>query len=118
MSTMTLKPPSGCSPAGRCRARSDLAGHLATHGPLAIPARDDPRWRAAVVRAVAESGLLGRGGAGFPAAAKWDAVRATARRPLRGGQRHGGRAGQRQGPGAAGLRSPTWCWTAPRWPPP
>ncbi len=33
-------------------------------------------------RAVAESGLLGRGGATFPAAAKWDAVRLDPRRAM------------------------------------
>jgi NADH:ubiquinone oxidoreductase subunit F (NADH-binding) len=33
-------------------------------------------------RAVAESGLLGRGGAAFPAATKWDAVRGDSRRPV------------------------------------
>ncbi len=63
------------------RRRPDLAFHLATHGRLDLPVRDDPRWRAGMMREVAESGLLGRGGAGFPAVAKWDAVRATARRP-------------------------------------
>ena len=60
----------------------DLATHLATHGPLALPGRDDGRWRAGMVRAVTESGLLGRGGGGFPSGAKWDAVRRTARRPI------------------------------------
>jgi NADH:ubiquinone oxidoreductase subunit F (NADH-binding) len=60
----------------------DLAGHLANHGHLAIPARDDPSWRAEMFRAVAESGILGRGGGGFPAAAKWDAFRRDSRRPM------------------------------------
>ena len=60
----------------------DLATHMATHGPLTLPGLDDERWRAGMVRAVTESGLLGRGGGGFPAGAKWDAVRRTARRPI------------------------------------
>jgi NADH:ubiquinone oxidoreductase subunit F (NADH-binding) len=60
----------------------DLAGHIANHGPLAIPVRDDPSWRAAMFRAVAESGLLGRGGAAFPSAAKWDAFRRDSRVPM------------------------------------
>ena len=60
----------------------DLAGHIANHGALAIPAGDDPSWKAGMFRAIAESGLLGRGGAGFPSAAKWDAVRLDPRRPM------------------------------------
>jgi NADH:ubiquinone oxidoreductase subunit F (NADH-binding) len=60
----------------------DLATHLATHGPLALPGHDDSRWRAGMVQAVTESGLLGRGGGGFPSGAKWDAIRRTARRPI------------------------------------
>lgn len=60
----------------------DLAGHIAAHGVLAVPARDDPRWRAGMFRAIAESGLLGRGGAGFPAAAKWDTIRSHPRPPM------------------------------------
>ncbi len=62
-------------------ARNDLAGHLATHGPLVLPP-DDPAGHDAALRAVAESGLLGRGGGGFPSAVKWDTVHQGARRPL------------------------------------
>ncbi|MGO8871018.1 MAG: NADH-ubiquinone oxidoreductase-F iron-sulfur binding region domain-containing protein [Acidimicrobiales bacterium] len=58
----------------------DLAAHLAAHGPLAIS--DHPDWRAATWRAVAESGLLGRGGASFPVDLKWDSVRRAERRPM------------------------------------
>ena len=53
-----------------------LAGHLAQHGPLPPLSGDD------VLAAVAESGLLGRGGAGFPTARKLEAVRRQRRRPL------------------------------------
>ncbi len=60
----------------------DLASHVAAHGALSLPARPDGRWREAMVRAVFESGLLGKGGGGFPAGAKWDAIRRTARRPM------------------------------------
>ncbi len=63
-------------------ASPNLASHLATHGPLSLPARPDGRWREAMVRAVFDSGLLGRGGGGFPAGAKWEAIRRTARRPM------------------------------------
>jgi NADH:ubiquinone oxidoreductase subunit F (NADH-binding) len=56
---------------------SALADHLAIHGALPIPSRVDPSWRADLIRTLAESGLLGRGGAGFPASRKWEAVSAT-----------------------------------------
>jgi len=59
-----------------------LAAHLAAHGPLVVPPRDDRAWSHTVWREVAESGLTGRGGGGFPAAAKWDAVTRSGRRPL------------------------------------
>ncbi len=55
-------------------AGSDLAAHLATHGPL--PAAD----RFALE--VNASGLTGRGGAAFPTGRKLDAVRAAAGRPI------------------------------------
>jgi len=59
-----------------------LADHLALHGPLVVPRRDDPVWAEALRVDVAASGLAGRGGGGFPAAAKWDAVLRTNRRPV------------------------------------
>ena len=83
MSTLTVDPPArliatrpGSAPV------AGLDGHLAVHGPLTIPVGDDPQWSSAIGRAVAESGLRGRGGAAFPAAVKWDVVRRSSRRPL------------------------------------
>jgi NADH:ubiquinone oxidoreductase subunit F (NADH-binding) len=61
---------------------TELAGHLALHGPLSVPTRPDRTWANGVLRAVAEAGLLGRGGAAFPSAIKWDAVARSGRRPL------------------------------------
>jgi NADH:ubiquinone oxidoreductase subunit F (NADH-binding) len=61
---------------------STLTAHLATHGPLALPAEDDGRWRHGMLAAIGESGLLGRGGASFPAATKWESLRPAARRPV------------------------------------
>lgn len=61
---------------------SPLAGHIAAHGSLAIPNHDDAIWNAGIGRAVRESGLLGRGGAGFPAWAKWAALRRSDRPPV------------------------------------
>jgi NADH:ubiquinone oxidoreductase subunit F (NADH-binding) len=63
-------------------ARVDLASHRALHGPLALPSRRQPAWGDQVLRGLAESGLLGRGGAGFPPAIKWDAARRGGRRPM------------------------------------
>ncbi|MGA2836494.1 MAG: NADH-ubiquinone oxidoreductase-F iron-sulfur binding region domain-containing protein [Acidimicrobiales bacterium] len=59
-----------------------LDSHLIRHGPLLVPSRDDRSWSHAVWREVAGSGLTGRGGGGFPAAAKWDAVTRFGRRPM------------------------------------
>jgi NADH:ubiquinone oxidoreductase subunit F (NADH-binding) len=59
-----------------------LSSHLARHGPLPIPPGDDPVWAEALLAEVAAAGLTGRGGGGFPAAAKWEAVRRTGRRPV------------------------------------
>lgn len=83
MTTATLAPPGRLLAAASGEPdRSGLVGHLAVHGPLQVPQRDDSRWRAALRAELVASGLLGRGGAGFPAAAKWDVVTGTGRRPL------------------------------------
>jgi len=58
---------------------ADLAGHLASLGPLPFPASPGPRWREAFVSALEASGLTGRGGAGFPAAIKLAVTRAAGR---------------------------------------
>ena len=59
-----------------------LADHLALHGPVVIPSGDDPAWSAVLRTEVAAAGLVGRGGGGFPAAAKWDSVLRSNRRPV------------------------------------
>ncbi len=48
---------------------TDLAGHLATLGPVPLPA-GSRGWREAFVSMLESSGLAGRGGAGFPTAVK------------------------------------------------
>jgi NADH:ubiquinone oxidoreductase subunit F (NADH-binding) len=58
-----------------------LDRHLAVHGPPVVP-DGDARWGRWVHLAVVESGLLGRGGAGFPSATKWEACRKASRRPV------------------------------------
>jgi NADH:ubiquinone oxidoreductase subunit F (NADH-binding) len=49
---------------------TDLAAHVATLGPVPLPAADEVGWRASFVSALEASGLSGRGGGGFPAATK------------------------------------------------
>src|ERR1700721_816758 len=44
----------------------DLSGHVAEHGPLPIPATRDRAWQQKLVDRLQISGILGRGGAGFP----------------------------------------------------
>ena len=57
--------------------RADLGTHLFVHGPLPLPRRGHPQFVARLVEEVRDSGLTGRGGAGFPAARKWDSVRSS-----------------------------------------
>jgi NADH:ubiquinone oxidoreductase subunit F (NADH-binding) len=56
---------------------SDLAGHLAAHGPLAVSLGDGPSWQDALASSLESSGLAGRGGGGFPASIKLAVVRAA-----------------------------------------
>jgi NADH:ubiquinone oxidoreductase subunit F (NADH-binding) len=76
-------------PASRLLARRsdsasppDLSNHLATHGPLEIPMAHDADWAAKVLGQIRESGLRGRGGAGFPAASKWRSLAVGRHRPM------------------------------------
>jgi NADH:ubiquinone oxidoreductase subunit F (NADH-binding) len=67
-------------------ARPDLADHLSAYGPPPFaPAGGARAQNAALIAAVEESGLTGRGGGGFPAGRKMRAVAAAGRRagPLR-----------------------------------
>jgi NADH:ubiquinone oxidoreductase subunit F (NADH-binding) len=67
---LLVRPPGGAS---------GLTGHLAVHGELALPCSPDPGWSSSFLRTLADSGLLGRGGASFSAAAKWSSFRPEAR---------------------------------------
>ena len=49
---------------------TDLAGHVASLGPVPLPSKGTRGWRDAFVSVLETSGLAGRGGAGFPAAIK------------------------------------------------
>jgi NADH:ubiquinone oxidoreductase subunit F (NADH-binding) len=49
---------------------SDLRGHVETHGPLNVALSRDSSWRESLASSLEASGLTGRGGGGFPAAAK------------------------------------------------
>jgi NADH:ubiquinone oxidoreductase subunit F (NADH-binding) len=67
-------------------SRPDLADHLSAYGPPPFaPAGSARGENEALIAAVQESGLTGRGGAGFPAGRKMRAVAAAGRRagPLR-----------------------------------
>jgi NADH:ubiquinone oxidoreductase subunit F (NADH-binding) len=58
---------------------TDLAGHLASLGPVPLPDSAGRSWREAFVSVLEASGLAGRGGAGFPAAIKLAVAHAAGR---------------------------------------
>ena len=60
----------------------DLESHVALHGPFPVPPRRDDSWSEGFIDMVAASGLIGRGGAGFPTAEKLRWIRTQRRRPV------------------------------------
>jgi NADH:ubiquinone oxidoreductase subunit F (NADH-binding) len=61
--------------------RSDLRAHLSVYGQLELETRGRKGVSGRLLEEVRLSGLTGRGGAGFPTARKWDAMRHS-RHPL------------------------------------
>lgn len=59
-----------------------LGEHVRVHGELPMPGRRDRRGAGALVEQIEQSGLTGRGGAGFPMGAKLRAVTARRGRPV------------------------------------
>jgi NADH:ubiquinone oxidoreductase subunit F (NADH-binding) len=55
---------------------TDLSGHIDAHGPLAVALGRHESWQAALGANLEASGLLGRGGGGFPSATKLALARA------------------------------------------
>jgi NADH:ubiquinone oxidoreductase subunit F (NADH-binding) len=49
---------------------SDLAGHIDTHGLPAVFMGRETSWRRALATSIEQSGLVGRGGGGFPSSVK------------------------------------------------
>jgi NADH:ubiquinone oxidoreductase subunit F (NADH-binding) len=60
----------------------DLAAHVALHGALPPAIYRAPGAMERIVEDVARSGLVGRGGGGYPTSAKWDSVRRQRRQPV------------------------------------
>ena len=77
-------PPSGTArllSAWQARQSARLADHLAHHGPPAMPPRHARGWAGVVARMVADAGLTGRGGGGFPTGAKLASITRAGGRP-------------------------------------
>ncbi len=64
------------------RGAMSLAEHLAVHGPLGLEHRRIRRRQPTLIAQLEQAGLRGRGGAGFPTAAKMRAVTTSRRRPV------------------------------------
>jgi NADH:ubiquinone oxidoreductase subunit F (NADH-binding) len=59
-----------------------LDGHLRRHGPVAVPETFSASWAGRLLAEIEQSGLTGRGGAGFPAARKLRSAQTGDRRPV------------------------------------
>jgi NADH:ubiquinone oxidoreductase subunit F (NADH-binding) len=79
MSTLVATAPVGLLAGWRATHRTDLATHIQAYGPLP---GGGPGWADAFIRIVHDSGLAGRGGAGFPAARKLAGTAARAGSPV------------------------------------
>lgn len=83
MSTLTIDGPARIlAPHDPVLGAPTLEDHCATHGPLVLPAPGNERGRSQLRDEIARSGLLGRGGAGFPTSSKWEVLARARQRPM------------------------------------